>query len=179
MAKPGVFDGFYLIFGFLALNDHGWWRWDALPRGRVIGNRGQQGDWLDRVNPDIGRPQDPDGGRYDPPAPNPPRNPLRVRAGKWEGSGVTDDAHLSPQPPSARFAISGCSLSNKAVEEGELGGDYLVVTCKLAHPASCVTSSHALIDTGATGFVLWVRTSPVVTIFSYPLLTSLGGNPAN
>lgn len=67
MAKPGVFDGFYLIFGFLALNDHGWWRWDALPRGRVIGNRGQQGDWLDRVNPDIGRPQDPDGGRYDPP----------------------------------------------------------------------------------------------------------------
>ena len=52
---------------------------------------------------------------------------------------------------SSALRISSASLSSKAIEEGSMDGEHLIVTCTLSNCEKKIRT-HALIDTGATGF---------------------------
>ena len=52
---PGVFHGLDMIFGFFALHHHGRRRRYYLAGVRILGYRGKEGDWLNRVDLNIGR----------------------------------------------------------------------------------------------------------------------------
>src|SRR3954462_10234816 len=67
-----------------------------------------------------------------------------------DGSAMGPSATISSTLSSA-LRISSASLSSKAIEEGSMDGEHLIVMCTLSNCEEKIRT-HALIDTGATGF---------------------------